>query len=108
MLGHQIRFTNNAATQAFRKAAQAMWNNKGPLGNFYRRLAAKKGAKKAVKALAKKLAVIFYNVIKHKSIYDRSRLQPKEEVRKNRQINKLKKLATSLGYDLQPLAATSL
>ena len=107
-LGHQSRFTNNAATQAFRKAAQAMWNNKGPMGNFYRRLASKKGSKKAVKALARKLAIVFYNVIKHKSIYDKSRLIPKDEAKKNRELKKLKEMATSLGFDLQPLERASL
>jgi transposase len=33
-LGYQKRFTNNPATQAFRMAAQTMWQNKGSLGNF--------------------------------------------------------------------------
>ncbi len=32
VFGHQKCFTNNPATQAFRMAAQTMWQNKGPLG----------------------------------------------------------------------------
>lgn len=108
ILGHQKRFTNNAATQAFRVAAQSMWNNKGPLGHFYRRVAAQKGSKKALKALARKLAVIFYNVVKNKSAYDKARLQVNEHIRRNHQINKLKKLATTYGFVLQELKTTSL
>lgn len=107
-LGHQKRFTNNAATQAFRVAAQGMWNNKGPLGHFYRRLSAQKGSKKAIKALAKKLAVIFYHIVKNKSTYDRSRLQTNEQARTNRHISKLKKMAATYGFALQPIAPTSL
>lgn len=106
--GHQKRFTNNAATQAFRVAAQGMWNNKGPLAQLYRRLAAQKKSKKAIKALARTLAVIFYHVVKNKSAYDKSRLQINEEPRRKQQINKLKKMATTYGYVLQELRTTSL
>lgn len=108
ILGHQKRFTNNAATQAFRVAAQSMWRNKGPLGHFYRKLAATKGAKKAIKALARKLAVIFYNVVKNKSSYDITKLQVNEEKRNQHQIKRLKKMATTFGFALQPLMSTSL
>lgn len=108
LLGHQKRFTNNAATQAFRLAAQAMWRNKGPLGNFYRKLAAKTDSKTAIKALARKLAVIFYNVVKHKSTYDKSRLAINEEQRNQRKVAQLKKMAVSYGFVLQPIASTSL
>ncbi len=59
VIGHQKRFTNNAATQAFRMAAQTMWQNKGVLGQLYRRLSYTKGSKKAIKAVARRLAVIF-------------------------------------------------
>jgi transposase len=106
-LGHQKRFTNNAATQAFRIAAQAMWNNKGPLGHFYRRMATRDSGK-AVKAVARKLAIIFYNVVKNKSEYDRSKLERNEEQRKRQQINRLKKMASNYGFELQEVRTTSL
>jgi transposase len=70
IIGYQRRFTNNQATQCFRMAAQTMWQNKGPLGQLYRRLSYQKGSKKAIKAIARKLAVIFYNMLKNKQEYD--------------------------------------
>lgn len=70
IIGYHKRVTHNKATQAFRLAAQTMWKNKGPLGKLYRRLAAQKGAKKAVKAVARKLAVIFYTLVKNKTPYN--------------------------------------
>ena len=106
--GHQKRFTNNAATQAFRVAAQGMWNNKGPLGHFYRRMAPKKGSKKAVKALARRLAIIFYHVVKNRSVYDRKKLENTEESKRKQQISKLKKMATTYGFVLQEVKTTSL
>ena len=101
VLGHQKRCTNNRATQAFRLAAQTMWKNKGTLGNLYRRLAAQKGSQKAIKALARKLAVIFYNMIKNKSEYDHSRLQISLEKQAARKITYLQKEALKYGYIMQ-------
>lgn len=104
LLGHQKRFTNNKATQAFRMAAQTMWKHKGALGNLYRRLAAQKGAKKAIKAIARKLAVIFYNMMKHKTEYDKSRLELNADKQKARRIAYLQKEAKKYGYVIQSIA----
>ena len=46
------------AGQAFRMAAMSMRNNKGALGDFYRRIRTYAGAPKAIVAVARKLAVI--------------------------------------------------
>jgi len=108
MLGHQKRFSNNTASQAFRIAAQTMWRNKGPLGNLYRRLAAQKGAKHAIKAVARKLAVSFYTIVKNKTQYDREKLNTDKQKQEQRKIAKLKKIAVSLGLVLQPVTNTSL
>ena len=101
ILGHQKRFTNNKATQAFRMAAQTMWQHKGALGNLYRRLAAQKGSKKAVKAIARKLAVIFYNMMKHKTPYDKSKLESSAEKQEAKKIAYLQKELKKHGYDSQ-------
>lgn len=103
LLGHEKRFTNNKATQAFRLAAQTMWQNKGPLGQLYKRLAVRKGAKKAIKAVARKLAVIFYKMVKEKCAYDKTRLERNIEQQKARRIAMLMREASKYGYDLQPV-----
>ena len=59
IIGFEKRYCNNRATQAFRMAAMTMWKSKGALGQLYKRLSAQRGSKKAVKAVARKLAVIF-------------------------------------------------
>lgn len=100
-LGHQKRFTNNRATQAFRMAAQTMWKHKGALGSLYRRLAAQKGSKKAIKAVARKLAVIFYNMMKYKTQYDKSKLELNADRQKARRIAYLQKEAKKYGYVIQ-------
>lgn len=101
ILGYQKRFTNNKATQAFRLAAQTMWKNKGPLGHLYRRLSAQKGSKKAIKAIARKLAVIFYTIIKHQQEYDKSKAQADSDKQHERKVSRLRKEAFKYGFTLQ-------
>jgi hypothetical protein len=80
-----------------------MWQNKGPLGQFYKKLAVRKGAKKAIKAVARKLAVIFYTMVKEKCPYDQTRLVKTQEQQRARKIARLMKEASKYGYDLQPV-----
>lgn len=105
VLGHQKRFTNNPATQAFRMAAQTMWQNKGTLGHLYRRLSATKGSKKAIKAVARRLAVIFYNMVKKKTKYDPKIVALDQEQIKARKIARLQKEAEKLGCLISIVAA---
>jgi len=100
VLGHQKRFTNNTATQAFRMAAQTMWQQKGALGNLYRKLSHTKGTKKAIKAVARRLAVIFYHMVKRQTSYDPKMVVIDAEKLRNKKIAQLKKEAEKLGYKL--------
>lgn len=105
IIGYQKRFTNNAATQAFRMAAQTMWQNKGTLGNLYRRLSHTKGSKKAIKAVARRLALIFYNMVKKQTDYDPKIVVIDEESLKAKKIARLQKEAEKLGCKVQVLVA---
>jgi transposase len=105
LLGHQKRHTNNVATQAFRLAAQTLWKQKGSLGNLYRRLSAQKGSKKAIKAVARKLAVIFYTIVKNSVPYDASKFHLNAEKQRAKKVARLLKEARSLGMILQSTIA---
>ena len=105
VFGHQKRFTNNPATQALRMAAQTMWQHQGVLGHLYRRLAASKGSKKAIKAVARRLAVIFYNMVSKKTAYDPKLVALDQEQVKARKIARLKKEAEKLGCTVSMVAA---
>jgi len=104
VIGHERRFTNNKATQAFRMAAQTMWQNKGSLGQLYRRLSAQKGSKKANKAIARKLSVIFYNMVKHKTEFDKKKLEVDTARQTAKKISYLQKEAMKYGLVLQNVA----
>ncbi|MBP9871858.1 MAG: IS110 family transposase [Nitrosomonas sp.] len=104
LIGYSRRFTKNSATQALRLAAQSMWKNKGALGRLYRRLAAQRGTAKAIKAIARKLAVILYHMIKNKTEFDPARLAIDDQKQQAKKIARLKKEAANLGYKLQEVA----
>jgi len=105
VIGYERKPTRNKATQMFRLAAQAMWQNKGALGYLYRKLAAIKGAKKAIKAVARKIALIFYNMIKHQTEFNSDRLQIDTRRQTAKKISILQKEAAKYGYVLQSLNA---
>ena len=105
IIGYDKRISNNKATQAFRMAAQTMWHNKGPLGLTYKKLAAKRGTAKAIKAIARKIAVIFYHMIKNKTSFDKEKLKVDTTRQDARKIASLKKEAAKYGYILKNIAA---
>lgn len=105
VLGHQKRVGSNAASQAFRLAAQTMWQNKGTLGHLYRRLSHTKGSKKAIKAVARRLAVIFYHMMSRKTKYDPKVIALDEEQLKAKKVQRLQKEAEKLGYKMEAQVA---
>jgi transposase len=104
IIGYSKRFTNNNATQALRMAAQTMWKHKGTLGKLYRRLAAQKGSAKAIKAIARKIAVILYNMVKNKIEFDPNKIQIDSDLEKKNRIRRLEKEAIRYGFTLQKAA----
>jgi transposase len=56
----------NAAAQAFRMAANSLKQSKHWLGDYFRRTRAKGGQKYAIVATARKLAIIYYKMVRFK------------------------------------------
>jgi transposase len=104
IIGYERRVNNNPATQAFRLAANSLWQSKGPMGQQYRKLSATKGKAKAIKAVARKIAVIFYNLVLTKEAYDPTRVQPNIEKQTAKKIARLQKEAAKLGLIVQKAA----
>lgn len=58
-----LRKKPNAAASAFRIAANSMYRSKSWLGDYFRRMKAKGGQKYAIVATARKLAIIYYEMV---------------------------------------------
>jgi hypothetical protein len=75
------------------------------LGAFYRRLSARIGKAKAITATARKIAVLFYNALRHGMDYADPGAAYYEERYRRRVLANLQRRAKALGYVLQELEA---
>src|SRR6516165_6398657 len=69
ILKRRTRKVVNRAATAFRNAATTLLRSQSYLGAQYRRLRTRLGAPKAITAMARKLACLFYRLIKHGQQY---------------------------------------
>ena len=91
VISSRIKKKKHHAGQAFRMAANGLYNSKSPLGDFYRRIRAKAGAGKAVVATARKLAIIFYKMVANQESFNPKALEDYQEKYKQKKINQLKR-----------------
>lgn len=108
---HQSGLTNKkkkfkrhtSAGQIFRLAAQAIAQSKHlALTSFYHRVKARKGSLGAIKATARKIAVIFYNVMTKGIEFVEQGIKLYEQKIKERQLKYLHKQAKRFGLTLSP------
>jgi len=92
----------NRVAQALKLAAHGLHRSQCALGAYYRRMAARLGAGKAITATAHKLARLVYAILtKGEEFVQRSQDHYEDQVR-TRTIRYLQKKAASLGFNLQP------
>jgi transposase len=95
------KVVNRAAT-AFRIAGSTLRRSNSYLGAQFRRFRSKLGAPKAITAMAHKLAVLFYRMLRFGQEYvDRGRHFYEEKYRQQ-QISLLNRKATQLGFSVIP------
>ena len=100
ILTRRTRKVVNRATVAFRNAAMTLLRSQSYLGAQYRRLRTRLGAPKAITAMARKLACLFYRLIKHGQPYVDKGTAYYEARYREQQIRSLTKRAQKLGLQL--------
>ncbi len=94
---------NSRVGQIFREAALSIANSKrSALSSFYRRMKARKGFRHAMKATARKLAVLYYRVLTRGFAFVEHGLEVYERNVKEHQLQLLHKKAYALGLQLVP------
>lgn len=101
MLSSKTQRSSSRAAAALRLAATAVGKTDTALGAFYRRLSARIGKAKAVTATARKIAVLFYNTLRHGKAYEDPGASYYEDRYRQRVVDNLRRRAASLGYVLQ-------
>lgn len=100
------RKIQNRTGQMFREMARSVGNSKyQALGGFYRRIKSRKGARVANKATARKIAELYYRLMKYGFDYVEQGLEEYEKQYKEKMLKSLTKKAQQLGMELVPKAA---
>jgi len=100
VLKRRSRKVVNRAATAFRNAASTLLRSQSYLGAQYRCLRTRLGAPKAITAMARKLACLFYRLIKHGQQYVDKGTEYYEARYREQQIRALTKRAQKLGIQL--------
>lgn len=100
ILNRRTRKVANRASLAFRNAASTLLRSQSYLGAQYRRLRTRLGAPKAITAMARKLACLFYRLIKHGQQYVDKGTEHYEARQREREIQALRKKAKRLGFQV--------
>jgi transposase len=100
ILKRRTRHVVNRASGALRNAASSLIRSQSYLGAQYRRLRTRRGAPKAITAMARKLACLFYRLIKHGQQYVDKGTEYYEARYREQQIRSLARRAQKLGLQL--------
>ena len=101
-LSSKTKPTANRAAGILRMAAASLHHSQSALGAYYRRMAARLGAPKAVTATAHKLARIVYSMLKQGTAYVDAGQDYYERQYKDRVVRNLQQRAKALGFELVP------
>jgi len=92
----------NKAGQAFLMAAYALQRSDNWLGAFHRRMKARHGPMVATKATARKLATIYYLMVKNKVDFIPIPIETYSQKFKDQKLKYIKKLAQNFGLKIVP------
>jgi transposase len=99
-LNRRTRKVIHRAAGAFRNAARTLLRSQSYWGAQYRRLRTRLGAPKAITAMARKLACLFYRLVKHGQQYVDKGSEYYEARYREQQVRSLTKKAQKLGFEL--------
>jgi transposase len=105
VLSSRTRRSGSRAAALLRLAAVTIGKTETALGAFYRRLSTRIGKAKAVTATARKIAVLFYNALRHGMDYADPGASYYEERYRKRVIDNLHRRAKAFGFVLQEVSA---
>ena len=103
VLKRKSRKVINPLSTALRLAARTLRNSKSALGANFRRLIARLGMPKAITAMAHKLAILIYRMLKYGSEYVDKGMEHYERKYQETKLQYLSRQAARLGLQLVPL-----
>lgn len=107
VLSGNTKRSANRVRQALKMAAMSLSRSQSALGAFYRRLCSRMDKPRANTATAHKLARMVYFMLTRGEAFVDQGQQRYEEQQRQRSIAALKRRATALGFQINPLGATA-
>jgi len=106
ILKKRTRKVVNRAATAFRMAASTLRASRSYLGSKFRRLRSRLGPPKAITAMARTLAILFYRMLKFGQDYVDRGAEFYEQRQRDQQLQYLQRKAAQLGFQVVALAET--
>ena len=100
-----MKKTPNIAAQAFRAAANGLSRSDNWLGDYFRRMRAKGGHKYAIVATARKLALIYYRMVRYKEVFKEVDMEAYKEKQRQAKIGYLEKRLAKLRGEAEQVVA---
>lgn len=95
------------AAQAFKKVVPSISRGKSALAAFYRRIASRVGTGKAIIAVCRKLAIIYYNAVTQGIEFVEKGAESYKKQQENRERSYLVKLARKHNFALAPVTSSN-
>jgi len=73
------------------------------LSKFYWKIKQRRGAKKAIIALARKILVIVYQLLKNRDVYDETKFEAAKQKQDDLRLKKVSADAKKFGFELVPI-----
>lgn len=96
LISSKIPKKKHYAGQAFRQAASGLHKNKGPMGEYFRRIRSRAGTPAAIVATAGKLATIYYTMVRFQQEFNPQVWNNYQDKIKQKKINILRKRLAQL------------
>ena len=77
------------------------------LSKFYWKIKQRRGAKKAIIALARKILVIVYQLLKNHDVYNETKFEAAKQKQEDSRLKKFFSDAKKLGFELVPIKQVS-
>jgi len=106
LLSSWTRRSSSRAAALLRQAAVTIGRSDTALGAFHRRLSSRIGKQKAVTATARKIAVLFYNAIRHGVTYQDQEAAAYDRRHRPRVLSNLQRRTRTLGFALALIPET--
>jgi transposase len=105
LLGSKTVKNKSRVAYGLRMSAHALLKSRSTLGDQFRRLRSRRGAPKAITAMARKLGCLIYTLVTRRAEYDPSLLVGQEEKYQQRRKKRVEREAKEMGYELVAKAA---